>query len=177
MRILFVCHRLPYPPNRGDRIRSFNMLSHLSKKHSVVVACPVDSVQEAIDASPLEKYCEDVICEVVPDPIRWVRASQSLLSGKPSSVAYFWSPRLYSRIWDRLFVSKFDVILVHCAFVAEYVAKWKNTYKILDYVDIDSVKWSEYSRRRSFPLSIGYALEAKKLRRYEREVAGCFHHC
>jgi len=113
----------------------------------------------------------------LPDSVRWMRASRSLLSSTPSSAAYFWSHRLHAQIRRRLIDSRFDVILVHCAFVARYVPKSGNAYKILDYGDLDSAKWSEYSQARSLPLSLGYALEAYKLRGYEREVALNFHHC
>src|SRR5262249_25170555 len=150
------------PPNRGGKIRPFNMISHLSKTHSVVVVSLAHSQKELNEGAPLRKHCDDLICEVLPKSIRWMRASRSLLTAKPSSAAYFWSPRLYARLRERLLNSKFDVILAHCAFVAQYVADWRDSYRILDYGDLDSAKWSEYSERRSFPLSLGYKLEAGK---------------
>jgi len=177
MKILFVCHRFPYPPTRGGKIRPFQMIHHLSRKHSVVVASLTHSQKELSEGAPLTKYCDDVIGEVLPSSIRWMRASKSLLTSRPSSVAYFWAPRLYARIKERLVSSNFDVILVHCAFVAQYVADWKQGYRILDYGDLDSAKWVQYSQRRSLPLSFGYGLEAQKLRQYERETAGRFHCC
>src|SRR5262245_12784282 len=101
MKLLLVSHRLPYPPNHGAKIRSFNMIRYLSQKHSVVVASPAQNLKEVGEGAELRKYCDDVICDVLPDPIRWMRASKSLLTSTPSSVAYFWSPGLYSRIRER----------------------------------------------------------------------------
>src|ERR1043166_4398709 len=118
MNILFVCHRLPYPPNRGGKIRSFNMISHLSRNHSVVVASLAHTQDELNEGKQLREYCDDIICEVLPDSVRWIRASKALFTATPSSVAYFDSPRLHARIRERLLTSNFDVILVHCAFVA-----------------------------------------------------------
>src|SRR5262249_19316242 len=164
MKILFVCHRFPFPPNRGGKIRPFHMIRHLSSKHSVVVASLAHSQKELSEGARLREHCDDVIGEVLPNSIRWMRASKSMLTSTPSSVSYFWSPRLYMRIKERLVSSHFDVILVHCAFVAQYVADWKQAYRILDYGDLDSAKWAEYSQRRSLPLSLGYGLEARKLR-------------
>jgi sugar transferase (PEP-CTERM/EpsH1 system associated) len=177
MKILFVCHRLPYPPNRGGKIRPFNMIKHLAGTHSVVVASLAHTVKELQEGTPLKQYCEDVICEVLPDSARWTRAVAALTTSRPSSVAYFWSPALYSRIAKAISQTKFDLIFVHCAFVAQYVPHASGSYQILDYGDIDSVKWAEYARFRRLPLSLGYGIEARKLNRYEREAAGRFHRC
>jgi len=177
MKILFVCHRLPYPPNRGGKIRPFNMIKHLSRRHSVVVVTLAHSKRELLHGADLKNYCEEVICEVVPNSIRWGRAVMSLFSSTPSSVSYFRSSRLYRRVRERLMSSSFDAILVHCAFVAQYVADWSGSCRVLDYGDLDSAKWAEYAKWKRFPLSLGYELEARKLRRYERELAHRFHRC
>src|SRR5689334_10512681 len=171
MKILLVCHRVPYPPNRGGKIRSFNMIRHLSQRHSVVVASLAHTEQEREEASGLEQYCEEAIVEVLPDTIRWMNACKALPTSTPSSVAYFWSPRLAARIQERIAKTRFDAVLVHCAFVAQYVMDCTHAARVLDYGDIDSVKWAEYAQWKMFPLSWGYALEARKLRAYERKIA------
>jgi sugar transferase (PEP-CTERM/EpsH1 system associated) len=166
MKILFVSHRLPYPPHRGGKIRPFNIIRHLSGKHSVVVASLAHTDTELKEGLGLKQYCDDVIFEVCPSSTRWM-----------SSVAYFWSDRLYKRIRERLLKTNFDVIVVHCAFVAQYVADWTGGFRILDFGDVDSAKWSEYSQMRRFPLSVGYKIESMKLRKYELQVARNFNHC
>jgi sugar transferase (PEP-CTERM/EpsH1 system associated) len=177
MNILFVCHRLPYPPNRGGKIRSFNMIRHFAEKHSVVVASLAHSQEELKQGEGLKDFCDEVIAEVLPDSIRWLRAVKALFTTTPSSVAYFASPRLQSRIRQKMQETNFDIVFVHCAFVAQYVLDSKASVRILDYGDIDSAKWREYSHWKSLPFSAGYAIEARKLRNYEREVASRFHHC
>src|SRR5689334_5080501 len=109
MKILFVSHRLPFPPNRGGKIRSFNMISHLNQKHSVVVASLAHSNKELHEGAGLREHCDDVICEVLPDSARWAHALKALPTSTPSSVAYFWSPRLHARVRERLEASEFDV--------------------------------------------------------------------
>jgi len=177
MKILFVCHRLPYPPSRGGKIRPFNMISHLARTNSVVVASLSHTEQEAEAGMGLRDYCEDVITEVLPERIRWMQATKALLSTTPSSVAYFWSHALHRRIQERVYRTKFDVIMVHCSSVAQYVLDYPDSFRILDYGDLDSEKWSEYSRWKPFPFSMGYALESRKLRRYEHELALRFDRC
>lgn len=177
MRILFVCHRLPFPPNRGGKIRPFNMIRHLHQKHEVVVASLAESQDEREAGRELDKYCAEVLVEVVPKSVRWRQAISSVASSEPSSVAYFRSSKLHDRVKQRLTRERFDLVLVHCAFVAQYVHDWRGGVKLLDFGDLDSEKWAEYASHHSLPLSIGYALEAWKLRRYEQWLATQFHHC
>lgn len=153
------------------------MIRHLGKMHTVVVASLAESELEIQEASELRNYCSEVIAEVVPSPVRWLQASKRVFSGMPSSVAYFWSSKLYRRIQTLLSAAEFDVIFVHCTFVAQYVIGYQQGHRILDLCDVDSAKWRDYSRYKGIPLSWGYAWEAAKLRNYERRVARHFHQC
>lgn len=177
MRILFVCHRLPFPPNRGGKIRPFQMIRHLAERHSVTVATLAHSQEEVEQGSKLRDYCDQLLVEVMPNPVRWGRALLGLAGAKPSSGQYFWSPRLQSKIAAANRVGRFDRVWVHCAFMARYVIDVPCGFKVLDYGDIDSSKWADYSRHRSFPLSLGYGLEAKKLRRWETRMGRRFTRC
>jgi polysaccharide biosynthesis protein PslH len=177
MKILFVCHRIPFPPDHGSKIRAFNMIRHLAKLHTVVVASLAESEKEMREASGLRNYCSDVIAEIVPNWVRWLQAVRGVVGDLPSSVAYFWSRTLDERIRKALLITRFDAILVHCAFVAQYVTDHQQGHRILDLCDIDSAKWSEYSRCRSAPLCWGYGYEARKLRKYEKNLARYFHRC
>jgi sugar transferase (PEP-CTERM/EpsH1 system associated) len=177
MKILFLCHRFPYPPDHGARIRAFYFIRHLSQRNSVTVATLVHTEEELNQGQGLKEYCFNVIAEVLPAPVRWRQVLAEVCSSLPSSVAYFRSFSLQRRVDELLKHGHFDVIIVCCAFMAQYVLKWQNGYRILDYCDIDSAKWADYSRYTAIPLSWGYALEAAKLRRYERRIAVHFHHC
>ncbi len=177
MRILFICHRFPFPPNRGGKIRPFQMIRHLSKKHSVVVASLAHTEEELEQGVGLEQHCQATIVEVVPSSSRWLRASGKLASKAPSSAAYFWSPRLDRRIREAWSTQKFDAVMVHCAFVAQYAMRLQGAFRILDFGDMDSAKWFDYAQFRGFPLSLGYKIEALKLRRFEREAARSFDRC
>lgn len=177
MRVLFLCHRLPYPADHGAKIRAFNFIRHLGQSHSVTVASLALTKEERKAGTPLKNYCDELLVEVLPSCTRWMRASAALGTSIPSSVAYFWSAGLYKRIEQRLLKEDVDMIFVYCAVMAQYVLRWKRGVRILDYVDIDSAKWADYSRFKSFPVSLGYALEARKLRNYERAIADKFHHC
>lgn len=177
MKILFLCHRFPYPPDHGAKIRAYHFIRHLSRTHSVTVATLAQSQQELADGAGLRDCCEEVIAQVVPGGLRWIRSLMACGTRLPSCAAYFWSAEFQKRVQQNLKKQNFDVIVVFCAFMAQYVLGWRDGYRVLDYVDIDSVKWSEYARYRSFPLAWAYSAEAAKLRAYERIIAEHFDYC
>lgn len=177
MKLLFACHRFPFPPNRGGKIRPFNMIRHLSRQHEVVVASLAHTRQELDEGAALKKYCAEIYAEVVPEKSRWRHAVQTLPTGVPSSVAYFSSSRLREKAKEAARRVSFDAVIVHCAFAAQYVLGIPAKYRVMDFGDLDSGKWLDYSKCRSFPLSWGYYLEGHKLRRYERQIAAAFDYC
>ena len=178
MRILFVCHRVPFPPKRGGKIRPFNMIRHLGALgHSVTVASLARNVDELQESAPLAAHCEQVLAEVIPDKRAWLQTIARLPTAQPSSFGYFWSSALARRIRAEIRRQPFDLIICHCSSVAPYVEAVTGTPKMLDYGDMDSQKWREYAGHRPFPLSAGYWLEAVKLERRERSLSRGFDLC
>jgi sugar transferase (PEP-CTERM/EpsH1 system associated) len=96
---------------------------------------------------------------------------------EPSSMGYFYSARLAGLIDEALASQPFDLIMVHCSSVAQYVENVIGIPKVLDFGDMDSQKWLTYSRFRGFPLSAGYFLEGTKLQRAEIALARKFDFC
>ncbi len=177
MKILFVCHRFPYPPARGGKIRPFNVIRHLGREHEVTVASVARSPEEARAGAGLAAYCRRVLVETLSPGPTIARMLARLPTPTPSSMGYFHSPRLARRLRRLLATEAFDLIFVHCAFVAPYVSGATGAPKILDFGDMDSQKWLAYARTRTFPLSLGYALEGRKLQRTEARLARQFDLC
>ncbi len=178
MRVLFICHRLPFPPRRGGKIRPFNIIRHFAEAgHSVTVASLARSAEEAEEGEGLQRYCAERIVE----RITGVQALRGMLSRlptrSPSSFGYFYSPALHRRVARLLAERSFDLIMVHCSSVASYVADVGGIPKVLDFGDMDSQKWLLYARYRGFPLSAGYWLEGNKLERTEKALARRFDLC
>jgi sugar transferase (PEP-CTERM/EpsH1 system associated) len=177
MKILYVCHRFPFPPKRGGKIRPFNMIRHLSAAHEVTVASLVRSQAEAEEGAGLAKHCahyEMARVDTVPQILRMVARLPTTV---PSSMGYFYSPELARRIDALLEKQNFDLIFVHCSSVAQYVSHVTGIPKILDFGDMDSQKWLEYADYKPFPLSLGYTLEGHKLAREEKRLAARFDLC
>lgn len=177
MKILYVCHRFPYPPKRGGKIRPFNMIRHLSARHEVVVASLARSPEEAAEGRGIAPHCASFEMEVVDNRLQALRMVARLPTTIPSSFGYFYSARLDRKIGTLLRENRFDLIFVHCSSVARYVSNIRGIPKILDFGDMDSQKWLEYARYKAFPLSAGYWLEGRKLEREEKRLARRFDLC
>ena len=178
MKILYVCHRFPFPPRRGGKIRPFNMIRHLTASgHQVTVASLARSAHEAEDGRGIAAHCAHYEMAEVRAVAQMARMVVRLPTPTPSSMGYFHSPLLARRIRGLLAREAFDLIFVHCSSAAQYVAGVQGIPKILDFGDMDSQKWLEYARYKPFPLSAGYWLEGRKLEREERRLARRFDMC
>jgi len=178
MNVLYVCHRFPFPPKRGGKIRPFNMIRHLSARgHRVHVASLVRSDVEAEEGRGLAAHCASYRMARVNDPVQGLRMIARLPTATPSSMGYFYSPELARHVAELRAANRFDVVFVHCSSVAQYVEDVRDAAKILDFGDMDSQKWLEYARYKPFPLSLGYGLEGRKLAREERRLATRFDLC
>jgi sugar transferase (PEP-CTERM/EpsH1 system associated) len=177
VKILYVCHRFPFPPKRGGKIRPFNTIRHLSHQHKVTVASLARSEQEAKEGEGLAQYCAHYEIGRVHDSVQALRMLARLPTATPSSMGFFYSRHLARRVNDLLRRERFDLILVHCSSVAQYVEAAHGTPKILDFGDMDSQKWLEYGSYKPFPFSLGYYLEGRKLERAEKRLAPRFDMC
>ncbi|HEX6136687.1 MAG TPA: TIGR03087 family PEP-CTERM/XrtA system glycosyltransferase, partial [Casimicrobiaceae bacterium] len=133
--------------------------------------------QEAREGEGLRDYCARYDVGVVTAPLQVARMLVRLPTLTPSSLGYFHSSDLARRVRAALAREAFDLVFVHCSSVAQYVERVEGIPKILDFGDMDSQKWLEYARYKPFPLSLGYALEGRKLEREERRVARRFDFC
>jgi hypothetical protein len=102
VEILYVCHRFPYPPRRGGKIRPFNMIRHLSERHRVTVASLVRSEAEATEGRSLEDHCEEILAGRVSEPWQTLRMIARLPTRTPSSMGYFFSRQLQHAIRETL---------------------------------------------------------------------------
>lgn len=176
MNILYVAHRIPYPPNKGDKIRSFHQICHLSKEHTVHLACLADEKEDVQYVRELERCCASVEVVYRRHIVTKLLAASALFTNKPLSIVSFYSRKLHEKITRKIATEHFDAILVFSSAMAEYVRQVKHVPKMIDFVDVDSEKWRLYADYRPFPLSWIYRMEARRLSDYERDVANSFNH-
>ncbi|MDI9612018.1 MAG: TIGR03087 family PEP-CTERM/XrtA system glycosyltransferase [Acidobacteriota bacterium] len=176
LNILFLSHRVPFPPNKGEKIRSFNELRHLSRNHQIHLLAFCDQPDELGHARELQKYCRTVTLIPLNRHVQYLRAATAMLRGRPWSLGYFNSPRMYTALQDLMRKESIDRIFVYCSSMAGYVEDIKGIPKILDFVDSDALKWRQYSEKRSAPSAWLYAYEARKLLQYEHHLIQTFDH-
>jgi sugar transferase (PEP-CTERM/EpsH1 system associated) len=185
MKILYIAHRIPYPPNKGDKIRTFNEIKYLSAFHEIHLACLADVPEEMKYKTNLEKYCKRV--EVVPLRTKRARLKSliALLSDSPLSVSYFYSRALQKTIDAWVSSTKYDAVICFCSSIAEYVFRspklnpslnLNKPVLIMDFCDIDSQKWGQYAVKSRFPMSFIYKVENRRLFQYEKQINDLFHH-
>jgi len=178
MNILFLAHRIPYPPNKGEKIRAFNILSHLAKTHTVHLGCFVDDARDFEHAATL---CELVKgeCQFIPlnKSIAMARMAGAMTTGGPLTTSYFASKRLDRWIYDLLSRQLIDRVLAFSTAMAPFLLTQRLLEQkrvILDMVDVDSDKWRQYAQSTSLPLSWIYRREARCLLALERKAATTF---
>jgi sugar transferase (PEP-CTERM/EpsH1 system associated) len=172
---LFLCHRLPYPPNKGDKIRSYALLRHLAKRGPVHLACFVD---EADDLQHLDTVRALAGGNCYFEPLGKVtklwRSLMGLMGGKPLTTACFGSRQLQQ--WVDHTVPKVRDIVVFGSAMAPYVMQAPAVpgRVLFDMVDIDSDKWRQYAATSRGPTAWLYGREARKLEALERDAAKAF---
>jgi len=177
VKVLIVCHRMPFPPTDGARVRSFNIIKHLSENHKVTVATVARSKDEFHNAQALYRYCREILIARISPMAATARMLIRLATPIPSSMGYFYSHQLKRQIDSAVANEHFDLIIVVCSSVAPYVADIHGVPKLIDFVDMDSQKWLCYAKFKPLPLAIGYWLEGVKLQRAEVLLASKFNTC
>jgi sugar transferase (PEP-CTERM/EpsH1 system associated) len=181
LNILFLSHRIPYPPDKGDKIRSFNEIVHLARKHNIFLGTTLDVEQDRDLLKELDRYCHDIFAVHFN---RQTKLVSRLFRSEPFSVKSFYDDELQRYVDKTLANQRIDTIFCFCSSMAEYVFKSKayrenglrNVKIIMDYVDLDSDKWLQYSKYANFPLDRIYKIENKRLFQYEQKINMCFDH-
>jgi sugar transferase (PEP-CTERM/EpsH1 system associated) len=171
--ILFLVHRVPFPPNRGDRIRSYHMLKFLAERAEVSLATLADEPLEAGTRQRLDSICSRVAIEPVGRS-RWLRAAASMASGRSATEGLFRSPRLARtiRAWSR--ETRWDAVVVFCSSMVQYLdlPELAGVPAVVDLCDVDSQKFFDYAAHARGLKRQLYRLEGRRLRRVECSLAG-----
>jgi len=171
VRILYLCHRIPFPPDKGDKIRSFHQIRHLGRSHEVHVACLVDDPADRAHVEPLRRHCAGVDAPFQSRGIGKAKALLALVTGRPLSVAAFDSPELSRAVSERLRAGWPDAIVVFSSAMGQYVPRACGVPLLVDFVDADSDKWRLYAERSGPATRWVYRIEAARLGRFERDLA------
>ncbi|MBM4298229.1 MAG: sugar transferase, partial [Deltaproteobacteria bacterium] len=172
MRILFLAHRTPYPPNKGEKIRAFNLLSHLAKNHDVTLLYWVDDPQDLAHTPFLRSLCRGRVIPVrLHRTLAMARALRSLFQGRSFTEGFYYARLFQGELDNVLSGAPFDAVFVYSSAMAAYAKAVTTRNKIVDFVDVDSVKWRQLAASAPFPLSFLYNLEHGRLAKFEISVS------
>ncbi|BBA32405.1 glycosyl transferase, group 1 [Methylocaldum marinum] len=172
--ILFLAHRIPYPPNKGDKIRSFHLLKYLSESYRVHLGAFVDDPDDWRYVSEVEKFCGETRLLPLQPGRSKLKSLKGLATRLPLTVPYYADTRMGTWVDGILNERPIHAALVFSSAMAQYVADYDSLPRIIDFVDVDSDKWRQYAARKNWPMSWIYRREADCLVRYERKIANAF---
>lgn len=171
--LLFLSHRLPYPPNKGDKIRSWHMLRHLAGRYRVHLGCFIDDDFDRQYIDTVARICGEHKVIRLDKRMGLLRGGFNLLRGGSLSIAYFGHPELRAWVGDIMARYRPPVAFAYCSAMAPYVMTpaYAGVRRVVDMVDVDSDKWRQYAAKRYWPLSAAYSREAAALLSSERRIA------
>jgi len=180
-RVLLITHRVPCPPDRGDRIRAFHLLDRLARLADVTLACPTDQPLADDQLDALRSLTTGLLIERDTTPARLRRLAAARLLGEPLTPANFYLPRLADRVADAHDRDPFDAVVAFCTGMHRYARRLADSAHrprlLLDMVDIDSAKWARLADQPAGPSPAArlrrrvHRYEAGRLARLEREAA------
>jgi sugar transferase (PEP-CTERM/EpsH1 system associated) len=171
MKILFLTHRVPFPLDKGDRIRSYNIIKFLARRHSISLMSVAHEPVAPQSYEALRKYCLTVEIFQINSLLSKLKICCHLFSNKPLTLPVFYSRALHRSVENKLQEQQFDLIYIYSSSMAQYVLRAPHIPKLMDFIDVDSEKWFDYAARTAQPLRAVYHREGDRLRAFEKEVA------
>ena len=168
--LLYLVHRLPFPPNKGDKVRSYHLLKHLAARHRVFVGTFIDDPEDEAHVDTLRALCAGLhVTRLRPARARIVSLA-GLLDGEALTLRYYRNGALQVWVRETARRERIDAVVVFSSSMAQY-AEGLGLPMLVDFVDVDSAKWTEYAARHRWPMSWVYRREGEQLLAYERAVA------
>lgn len=175
MKILFLSHRVPFPPNKGEKIRTYHQIKYLHEQgHDIGVLSPIAESDDHKHLAELQNLHLNLNSSM--HALSMLRLPIGLIKNKPLSVANFYCNSLQKELDKTITEQYIEVIICSSSSMAEYVFKSpicqgktgrKPPKVIMDFMDLDSDKWRQYAEQKKGPMRLIYTREAKLLSKYE----------
>jgi len=172
--LLLLVHRMPYPPNKGDKIRSWHLLKHLAQRYRVHLATFVDDRDDWQHVPAVQAVCASSHFEPLAPRAARVRSLGAVLRNRSLSYDYYRNAKLQSWVDNTMRQHAISRIVVFSSPMGQYAESWPQARRVIDFCDVDSDKWRQYAERKPWPASLVFGYEASRLLRYERRIAASF---
>ncbi|HEU4621484.1 MAG TPA: TIGR03087 family PEP-CTERM/XrtA system glycosyltransferase [Burkholderiaceae bacterium] len=169
--LLYLAHRIPYPPTKGDKIRSYHVLRFLAKRYRVYLGAFVDDPNDLEHLDALREWCADVHLVPIDPRLAKLKSLVGLATGEALTLPYYRHPSLQAWVERTLRQQSIQKAVVFSAVMTQYLAHASQVRLVADYCDVDSAKWMQYADEHRWPASWIYGREGRRLLAFEREAA------
>ena len=169
--LLYLVHRFPYPPNKGDKVRSYHLLKHLAANHRIFLGTFIDDPADEAYIDTVRQFCAGLhVARISPLAAR-LRSLKGLLTDEALTLPYYRDAGLQRWVVNTCRAEGIDCAVVFSSAMAQYVRGMYRVKTLVDFVDVDSAKWTQYAEQHRWPLSWIYRREGERLLAFERSVA------
>jgi sugar transferase (PEP-CTERM/EpsH1 system associated) len=173
--VLFLCQRVPHPPDRGDRISTNHFLRHFRDRGCRVrIGCFAEDERDEASAAELRGSVADLCAPRITPGRRKIWSLRGLLTGRPLTLPYFGHRELRSAVGRWMREDPADLVFMYSSSMGQYAEPFADPVRIMHFAELDSDKWRQYAAK-SGPLGrFVYGREARELLAYERRIARSF---
>ncbi len=169
--LLFLTQRIPYPPNKGEKIRSYQVLRHLAQRYDVHLGCLIDDPADAPHVPTVEAMCKSAHIAAIDRRRAKVTCLSGLLTGEALSVTFYRDRGLQRWVRETLERVRPEAIVISSSNMAPYVLGAQAAVRLCDLVDVDSEKWRAYAEADSGPMRLVHRREWRKVASLEARIA------
>ncbi len=170
--LLFLAHRIPYPPNKGDKLRSYHVLKHLAKRYRVHVGTFIDDAEDWKHVDTVKALCGgETMCLPLSPRFGKLRSVVGLATGEALALPYYRNARMTRWVEDLVERRRIRRVVVFSSPMAQYVNELDDVERLIDFVDVDSDKWNQYANASGRGMAWLYRREADRLLEFERYSA------
>lgn len=167
-RLLFIAHRVPYPPDKGERVRALEQIKALSPYYRLTVAAFAHGAGDCDSAAALRQWAEKVVTVPAGGWGGMIRGAVSLLAGRSVGEGVFRAKNLLDLLREESRQEPFDLVVASSSTTLPVVLGVPAGARVMDLVDVDSAKWYQYAANSTWPMRWVYRREAEGIRRLER---------
>lgn len=174
--LLYLCHRIPFPPNKGDKITTFHVLKFLSQHYEVYLGTFVDDQQDWQYRDYVQSFCKEALFVPLNEKVAKLKGASAFITGAPITLPFYYSGKMQRWVHRVVKDNGIEKMFIYSACMAQYVlsAKMQHIHKIMQFADIDSDKWRQFAQSQSTLMRLVYLREFEKLFDYEQRVTEQF---
>ena len=170
-KLLYLVHRIPYPPNKGDKIRSFHFLKALAEKFEIYLGTFIDDPDDRQYVEALTPFCKQSFCVDLQPKFGRLKSLTGFFTGEALSLPYYRNQAMQDWVNRTIAEQGIERVLIFSSPMAQYIRNYPQLHFVADFVDVDSDKWRQYAASKKWPASWVYRREAEKLLDFETRIA------